>query len=266
VSRTLALVVAHPDDDTFGSAGTVALHGRDPAFRFVLIHATRGEAGEIADPALATPETLGTVREEEDRRSWVALGREPDRHEWLGYPDHGVADVDRGELVDRIATLLDQERPDVVVTFGPDGVTGHPDHVAVGRAASEAFHRLRETPGGGFRRLIHTKIPQRIIDAWNRDLVAAGRDPMDSSQMYVPGGVPDDEIDVEVDTSTVTDRVVAALAAHRTQAGGMDDFTDEQLRRSLSREHGTVAWPPRPAGAPVLRDVFEGLDTAADEP
>jgi LmbE family N-acetylglucosaminyl deacetylase len=266
VSPSLALVVAHPDDDTFGSAGTVALHGDDPAFRFVLIHATRGEAGEIADPALATPETLGAVREEEDRRSWVALGREPDRHEWLGYPDHRVADVDRRELVDRIAAILDDERPDVVVTFGPDGVTGHPDHVTVGLAATEAFHRLRGTSGGGFRRLIHTAIPQRIIDGWNRELTATGRQPMDSSEIYVPRGVPDDEIDVAVDTSAVTDRIIAAIAEHRTQAGGMDDWTDEQLRRSLSREHGTVAWPRRPAGSPVLTDVFESLEPVPDEP
>jgi LmbE family N-acetylglucosaminyl deacetylase len=260
VSPSLALVVAHPDDDTFGSAGTVALHAADPGFRFVLIHATRGEAGQIADPALATAETLGAVREDEDRRSWAALGREPDRHEWLGYPDHGVAEVDRAELVDRVAAILDEERPDVVVTFGPDGVTGHPDHVAVGLAATEAFHRLRETGGPGFLRLIHTAIPQRRIDEWNRDLVEAGKEPMDSSQLYVPGGVPDHDVDVEVNTSPVVDRVLAAIAEHRTQAGGMEDWSEGQLRRSLSREHGLVAWPPRPPGAPVLRDVFEGLE------
>ena len=69
MTATLAAVVAHPDDDTFGCAGTVALHADDAGFRFVLIHVTSGEAGLIADPALATRETLGAVREEEDRRS-----------------------------------------------------------------------------------------------------------------------------------------------------------------------------------------------------
>ena len=259
MSGTLAVVVAHPDDDTFGSAGTVALHADDPAFRFVLVHATSGEAGQIADPALATPETLGAVREEEDRRSWVALGREPERHEWLRYPDHGVDAIDRPELVVRIETILAEERPDVVVTFGPDGVTGHPDHVTVGLATTEAFHRLRAADAGGFRRLIHTAIPQRRIDAWNRELVQAGKEPMDSSQLYVPGGVPDEAIDVEVDTSRVIEPVVAAIAEHRTQAGGTEDWSDEQLRRSLSREFGVVAWPPRPPGAAVLTDVFESL-------
>ena len=260
MSRTLALVVAHPDDDTFGSAGTVALHADDPSFRFVLIHATDGEAGEIADPALATPETLGVVRREEDRRSWVALGREPDRHEWLGYPDHHVAEADRAELLARVRAILDEERPDVVVTFGPEGVTGHPDHVTVGLVATDAFHELREAGGAGFRRLIHTAIPQHRIDAWNRLLIAAGKEPMDSSQLYVPEGVPDDRVDVVVDTSPVVDRVLAAVAEHRTQARGTEEWDEEQLRRSLSREHGVVAWPARASGAPVLRDVFDGLD------
>ena len=87
----------------------------------------------IADPALATPQTLGSVREEEDRRSWVTLGREPDRHEWFRYPDGGVADVPLDELVDRIRNIFEQERPESVITFGPEGVTGHLDHIAVGR-------------------------------------------------------------------------------------------------------------------------------------
>ena len=61
-SRRLAAVVAHPDDDTFGCAGTVALHTNDPDFHFVLIHVTSGENGQIAEGSDATPETLGEVR------------------------------------------------------------------------------------------------------------------------------------------------------------------------------------------------------------
>ena len=154
--RRLAVVVAHPDDDTFGCSGTVALHADDPAFRFVLIHATNGAAGQIAEGSGATRETLGIVREEEDRRSWVALGREPDRHEWLGYPDGGVADEPFERLVDRIAAILDEERPDVVITFGPDGVTGHrgPHHGRPGghgrvRPARRRRRRVRQAPAPG---------------------------------------------------------------------------------------------------------------------
>lgn len=143
----------------------------------MLVHATSGEKGSIADPSLATPETLGVVREEEDRRSWVALGREPDRHDWLRYPDHAVADQPYPDLVDRIAAVLRDERPDVVITFGPDGITGHPDHIAVGRATTEAFQRLRGDGVPGVRRLLHQALPQSLLDDWNRELTSRGGSP-----------------------------------------------------------------------------------------
>jgi LmbE family N-acetylglucosaminyl deacetylase len=72
-----------------------------------------------------------------------AVGRIPDRHDWLGYPDGGVADVPFEELVDAIAALMEQERPTVVHTFGPDGIFGHPDHIAVGAATEAALNAVR---------------------------------------------------------------------------------------------------------------------------
>jgi LmbE family N-acetylglucosaminyl deacetylase len=255
-------VVAHPDDDTFGCSGTVALHADNPDLRFVLVHVTSGEKGEIADPSLATPETLGAVREEEDRRSWAALGREPDRHEWLRYPDHDVAAQPVGELIDRIAEILREERPDVVMTFGPDGVSGHPDHIAVGMATSEAFERLRAEGLGGFRRLLHHALPQSLLDAWNEQLVAQGKEPLDPTQLYQPRGVPDEEIGVQVDCTPVIDRKLAAVREHATQAGDDDEAmgSEEDRRRAFSIETHVIAWPRRTPGDAVLGDVFEGLD------
>jgi LmbE family N-acetylglucosaminyl deacetylase len=261
VTGTFAAVVAHPDDDTFGVAGTVAMHADDPGFRFILVHATSGEAGMISDPSLATRETLGRVREEEDRRSWIALGRPPDRHEWLRYPDHGLAEVPFEELVDRVAGILRAERPDVVSTFGPDGVTGHPDHITIGEATTEAFHRLRTEGVDGFRRLIRVAIPASAIDEWNEKLVASGREPIDPSQLYQPRGVPDETLGLDVDTSGVASRVVEALREHRTQAADLEErFSDDEQLQVASRERGLIAWPSWQPGDPVVSDVFEGLD------
>jgi LmbE family N-acetylglucosaminyl deacetylase len=252
------VVVAHPDDDTFGCAGTVALHRDDPDLRFVLIHATDGEAGQIAEGSGATRARLGEIRREEDRRSWIALGRQPDRHEWLGYPDGGLGGVAFDELVDRIAAIFRDELPDVVVTFGPDGVTGHVDHVTIGKAATEAFHRCRTEGLQGFGRLLHQSIKQSELDAWNERLVAEGKEPMDPTQMFSPRGVPDDTIGVEVDCSAVADRKRAALLEHRTQASDFQDRSDEDQRAFLGSEHHVIAWPPRAPGDPVLGDVFDG--------
>lgn len=261
MTATLAVVVAHPDDDTFGCAGTVALHAGDAGFRFVLVHVTSGEAGEIADPSLATRGTLGAVREEEDRRSWVALGRPPHRHEFLRYPDHQVEHQPFDQLVGLLVAVFEEERPDVLITFGPDGITGHPDHIATGKAATDAFHRVREGgPGSGFQRLLHQAIPQSMLDEWNRRLVASGKEPMDPTQLYQPRGVPDDQLGVLVDCSVVVDRKLVALDEHRTQAGGVQDMAKEERRMALAFESHVVAWPEPAPGAPVLTDVFEGLD------
>jgi LmbE family N-acetylglucosaminyl deacetylase len=259
VTRTFAAVVAHPDDDTFGVAGTVALHADEPGFRFVLIHATSGEAGMISDPSLATRDSLGRVREDEDRRSWVALGRTPDRHEWLRYPDHGLAGVPFDELVDRVEAILRDERPDVVSTFGPDGVTGHPDHITIGEATTEAFHRLRTAGIDGFRRLIRVALSASEIDAWNAKLLASGREPFDPTELYQPRGVPDETLGLDVDTTGVAQRVVDALREHRTQAAEMEDLSDEEQLQVVSRERGLIAWPPWKPGDAVLHDAFEGL-------
>ena len=102
---------AHPDDDAYGAAGSVALHADDPDFRFVLIHATRGEQGDIRDGFPATRETLGSIRQGEDEAAWRALGRVPDRHVWLDLPDGGVADVPFDDVVSAIARILDEENP-----------------------------------------------------------------------------------------------------------------------------------------------------------
>jgi LmbE family N-acetylglucosaminyl deacetylase len=259
----MAAVVAHPDDDTFAVGGTVAMHAEDPGFRFTLIHATSGDAGEIADPALASRETLAEVREEEDRRSWRTLGREPDRHEWLRYRDGGLASEDLGELVDRVSATLREERPDVVMTFGPDGVTGHPDHVTIGRAATEAFHRLRGEAIGGFLRLLYTAIPLSELELWNQRLIAEGKEPYRQDRLYDPHGVPDETIGVVVDRTAVAPRVLAALREHRTQASGLEDRPEDQQLAAVTTEHWVVAWPPRSPGDPVLSDVFESLDVMA---
>jgi LmbE family N-acetylglucosaminyl deacetylase len=257
VSRRLATVVAHPDDDTFACAGTVALHAHEQGFRFTLVHVTSGEAGMISDPSLATRENLGDVREEEDRRSWIALGRVPDRHEFLRYPDGGADDVPFDELVDRIAAILREERPDVVITFGPEGVTGHADHITAGKATTEAFHRCRKERGDGFRGLLYSSLPNSMIERFNAELVARGREPIDPTQPFQPRGVPDQTIGVEVDCARVVDRKRAAILEHRSLANDLpEDLEDEVFRY----EPHVIVWPERPPGSPVLRDVFEGLD------
>lgn len=261
MSGVFAVVVAHPDDEAFSWAGTVALHADDPGFRFVLVHATRGEAGDIRPGFPATRSTLGAIRQAESEAAWRAVGRQPDRHEWLGYPDGGLADVRQEALTDSITEILRSERPDVVAGFGPDGVTGHPDHVAVGAATDAAFSRLVGEGGRGFRRLLHHVLPQSVFDRWQRQRRELGLPVFDPTRTYHGRGVPDEEIHLVVDCRAVSRRVVAGILEHRSQLHVMADqpVDEHRLQRIVSREWATVAWPARAPSAPVLRDVFEDL-------
>ena len=260
--RSLMVVVAHPDDDAYGMAGTVALHADDSGFRYVLVHATDGAAGDIHPDVPVTRETLGHVRRAEDERAWQVLGRPPHRHEWFGYADGGLTAVPFEELVDRVAEVMREERPDVVGTFGPDGITGHPDHIRIGAATDEAFARVAAVPGRGLRRLLHGALPQSVFERWNETRRRKGLTPWDPDAVYHLRGVPDEQIGISVDTSSVALRVVAGLREHRSQQHviAMPGVTDEQWARSTSVEHYVVARPRRPAGTVVLTDVFEGLD------
>jgi N-acetyl-1-D-myo-inositol-2-amino-2-deoxy-alpha-D-glucopyranoside deacetylase len=259
--KCVVVVVAHPDDDAYGIAGSVALHARDPNFRFVLVHATDGGAGDIRAGFAATRENLGQVRRLEDEAGWRALGRPPDRHEWLGYPDGKLEQLPLEDLVDAVSQILVEEQPTVVFTFGPDGVFGHPDHITIGAATDAAFMRSVAEDGQGFRRLLHGAVPQSVFERWNRQRAAMGLFVWDPTKQYHMRGVLDDEIGVIVDCRSVSNEIVAGLREHRSQHHVMSDDPDdvERWRRVVSREWHVIAWPKQPPPRPTLSDIFEGL-------
>ena len=160
--RRVACVFAHPDDDTFGVSGSLALHARDD-LELTVILATSGEAGRIADASLATRETLASVREAEDLASWRALGLEPDLR-FLRHPDGGLEhDPARARSWPRCGALLDAVAPEV-----RRHVRSRRDHRArrttstIGRVATEAFGALRTSASGpAFSRLLHTARSRR---------------------------------------------------------------------------------------------------------
>ena len=253
-------VFAHPDDDTYGVGGSLALHaGTD--LELTVVMATSGGAGRIADPSLATREALGAVREAEDLAAWRALGLEPDVR-FLRHPDGGLDRVPKEQLAAEVLAVLDEARPQVVITFGPDGITGHEDHIAIGAAATEAFHAARAAAvGGAFVRLLHLAVPATGLERLNELLRERGLEPIDPTQPFMPRGVPDEAIGVTVDCSVAYDRKLEALRAHKTQ-GEMEDIPFDLWPEMLGTESFVRAWPERPLGSPVATDLFEDLTPA----
>lgn len=135
----LAAVFAHPDDESFGCAGAMAL-ARDADRPVRLLVVTRGEAGT---PDGTPNEDIVLTREEELRGAARAIGL--DEVTMLeGYADGGVADRPFEQLVEEIAIWLEARRPQAVITFGSHGVTGHPDHIVVGNATRWAVEQLAD--------------------------------------------------------------------------------------------------------------------------
>ena len=234
------VVFAHPDDETFGIGGTIARYGADPDVRVVLVCATRGEAGEISDPTLATPARLGEVREEELRCASRTMG--VDVLHFLGYRDSGMAGTeenrdpralamaDPDEAVGRIVGLIRRERPHVVVTHDETGGYGHPDHIAVHYHTKAAFAAAADPAQYSKQsdasrqpyqtaKLFYTAIPHRFFRAVIDKLQELGREVPERYQQRRDGpfGLPDDACTTDVDVRDFWDTKQAAIQCHATQ-------------------------------------------------
>ena len=147
-------IFAHPDDETLCAGGTFAKYASAGA-EVRVISLTKGGAGQIRDANAATRATLRAVREKELDAAGTELGLTETR--CLEYPDGGLSEIDSQILVKLASELLSEIDPDVVITFGPDGFSGHPDHIAVGAAVIAACNERRSATS---IRLFHCHPPR----------------------------------------------------------------------------------------------------------
>jgi LmbE family N-acetylglucosaminyl deacetylase len=186
-------VLAHPDDESRIMGGTLALHARR-GWLVGLYCATRGEAG---DPAM-DPADVATLREAELEAACRTLGVSQVRLGRLA--DGGVATADPDAVIEDIVRYLRMVRPDVVVTFGPDGRDGHPDHVAIGRMAVEAFDQSGRADRHPHHRLLG-------LDPWLPGRLYETAMPASAAERFgwPHPTVADDEL-VRIDAREVFDR------------------------------------------------------------
>lgn len=273
---TLLAIYAHPDDEAFGTGGTLARMSAEGR-RVVLVCATRGEAGEISNPELATPETLGAVREGELRCAAKALGIAEVIS--LGYRDSGMAGTAENDdprafcqqradvVVRQLVEIIRRERPGAVITFDPSGGYGHPDHIAIhhhATAAVSAAGAVTFAPDLGF--------PWRTPRTWwmviTRGAIEAMRDAMAEADMDTTwtdeliesqAGWPDDDVDLLVDVSQYGEHKWRAFECHATQFGEDNMFrraSDALQDLLLSREAFVLAAENRERGGP-LTSLFQ---------
>jgi LmbE family N-acetylglucosaminyl deacetylase len=277
--KTLLAVLAHPDDESFGMGGTLALY----ASRGVDVHlvcATRGEVGAADDEHLKGFASIGEMREAELRCAAGILGLKGVY--FLGYRDSGMpgtednchpeAQVQRpveevaGKVVHYIRTL----KPDVVVTFDPIGGYHHPDHIHIHQATALAFEKAAHgsfqpetgapyAPGALY---FHT-IPRGFLKFAVRLLRLFGKDPSRWGQNgdidLAAIAAVDFPTHARIDIRPVLSKKEAASDCHSSQGGGQmrRGFTGKILRLFGGYETFMRAHPPVQPGEPVRRDFFE---------
>jgi N-acetylglucosamine malate deacetylase 2 len=245
--RTLLLIFAHPDDETFltgGSACRYASHG----VRVVLATATRGEAGKAGDPPRCAPDELPALREEELRRAAAILG--VSEVHLLGYRDRELAAAPPERIREELVTLVRRHRPSVVVTFDPNGGNLHPDHVAISRFAADAVSAAADP-----RCLPSAGAPHAV----GRVVWPTGRGPW--RLVREPDVAAHPGVDFLIDVSAWRDRKAAALRAHATQhqSASRNFFSQPDCERLLSVEFFRQALGP-PLSRRPLDDLFDGLE------
>lgn len=265
---------AHPDDEAFCAAGVLAAsaaHG----VQVRLLCATCGEEGDIRQPGLATRETLGQVRYEELRRSCQALGV-GELVMW-GYRDSGWGDSPAQyhpaafvqapalDIIQRIVEDIRRFQPHTVLTFEPDGISGHKDHKAIHRYTTAAVHLAGDPavfPAQG-RAGLGPYTPQRLLYVARlaghrqhraRLLRQAGLDvPIPDVNEPRPQGVPLDAVHLQLDVTAHLDRILASIRCHQTQIGpdwAFDRVPWETTVALLGQESLLQGHPTVQPGAP----------------
>lgn len=209
-------VWAHPDDETYLMAGIMAA-AVERGDRVALVTATRGEEGS-QDHVRWPPEQMAAIRERELADCLEVLGVK--EHRWMDYRDGSCDAVPHDEAVDKLRPAFEDVQPDSVLTFGPEGLTGHPDHTAVSEWTADAFERFAK-PGARLFYAMHS------IE-WHKEWGPF----FDAHNVFAPGTpptLPREELELNFNLDVrLNDIKLKAIAAQVSQV--------EQLHAALGRD------------------------------
>ncbi|MBE3088074.1 MAG: PIG-L family deacetylase [Chloroflexi bacterium] len=275
---TLLAVLAHPDDESFGMGGTLALY----ASRGVDVHlvcATRGEVGEVAPELLEGFESIAKLRESELRCAVGVLGLTGVH--FLGYRDSGMpgsldnthpqalAAQPLDEVAAQVVRHIRELKPQIVLTFDPIGGYRHPDHIAIQRATVRAFEQAGNPdfaadslPVYAPERLYFHKMPNGLLKFAVKFLPIIGKDPHKFGSNGDIDLVPISEVDfpthARIDIRSVLKKKEKAGACHASQGGGrMGGGLISLLMRLFNGTESFIrASPPVAEGEKVAKDLF----------
>jgi LmbE family N-acetylglucosaminyl deacetylase len=269
--QPLLAVFAHPDDETFSAAGVMAAAG-ERGVPVTVISATRGEAGESSIAGLDDPERLGVVRERELREAMRQIGVSDVR--LLGFRDSGMAGSPSAEdpqafirapvetVAHRLASHIRTLRPHAILTFGAEGLYGHPDHLHMHHVALRAIEIAADPSHKGREASEPWQTPALYFAAFPREDMLAVFDRPNSPLRSLSAedranvGTPRSQITHKIDITPWSERKRAAIAAHRTQTaegGPLSGIPPEVREWQLAYEYFVRA--PLPWSSLESRDA-----------
>jgi LmbE family N-acetylglucosaminyl deacetylase len=254
MAQVLLVVVAHPDDETFGTGSLIA-HAAARGVRVVVCCATRGEAGEDISGTTSSTSELAQVREGELRAAAKVLGVSelvvldfPDSGMTGDMPKDALAAVDLETVIAPVAAVIERVQPDMVVALDPIGVDDHRDHIRIGTATETAFRRVAKPDA----RLYYWTVSYTLMHDWLDEIRAVG---LLDAYIELDLGRPDAEITTVLDTCDTSERTRAAIAEHRTQQTPYTGLSDELMNRLLCSVELVRVVPPW-TGGPVEHELF----------
>jgi len=261
VTRRLMAVFAHPDDESLGVGGTLAKYAAE-GVEISLVTATRGNAGRYngvrpGEPGHPGSDALGRIREAELRAAAAVLGVRD--VSVLDYPDGQLDRADPREAIGRIVAELRRVRPQVVLTFGPDGAYGHPDHIAISQFTTAAIV-ASAADSHVVSKLYYIAWPASTWKAYEAAVKALSVTVDGVERKATPW--PDWAITAAIDTSELWTTVWRAVSCHESQLG-----TYQKLR-DLPAEHHRAIWGSQSfyrafslvnGGRARETDLFDGL-------
>lgn len=267
----LLAVLAHPDDESLGFGGTLAKYAEE-GVETHLVTATRGERGRFGSGQRpADPREVGRVREGELKAAAGMLGI----HEVsiLGYPDGAVDQVDPATAIREIAGHIRRIRPHVVVTFGPEGAYGHPDHIAISQFTTAAIICASDagyhTDNGSQAEPVSAhRVAKLHYMAWRNDKWEAYQAAFRTLTSMVDGVPrqaapwPDWAVTTEIDTSAHWSAVWNAVCCHQTQISiyqCLGQLAEEQHKALWGSQEFYRAFSTVSGGRKLETDLFEGL-------
>jgi LmbE family N-acetylglucosaminyl deacetylase len=264
--KKLLAIFAHPDDESLMMGGTLAMYAKR-GVEVYLLCATRGEYGSISDKNLADEDNLGEVRERELRSACKVLGIT--LQGFLDCPDSNVNNTDWTIIEEKIVRAIRTIQPQVIVSFGLDGLYGHPDHIAVSMLTKASFTsageeiRFPQHLSEGIKAFQADKfyyalypdfLMRELFESVNLESDAWGFD----ADCF---GVPFEDITTVLEVSETITEKMQALKSHQTQLDDKNVFallSDENARKFLSKEYFRLVCPEVKSDK-TETDLFQGL-------